>query len=110
MDGSRFDDLARRLAALTYRRGALKGVATAAGALAGGAGLRSKPAASPVMSLPLNTGSVQTKVVASLTGFGRLEQFALRWYTGSTSLAVTSGGVSRGGSRSITFTVPNTQR
>ena len=110
MDGSRFDDLTRRLATRTSRRGALKGIAGAAVALAGGIGLRGEASAAPAMSLSLTSGPVQTKVVASLTGFGRLEQFDLRWYTGSAFQVVASGGVSRSGSRSITFTVPNTPR
>src|SRR5829696_349511 len=110
MDGSRFDELTRRLATRSSRRDTIKGIAGAVLALAGGAGLRREAAAAPAMSLSLTSGPVQTKVVASLTGFGRLEQFDLRWYTGSTFQVVTSGGVSRGGSRSITFTVPNTPR
>ena len=110
MDGSRFDELARRLAERSSRREALKGIAGGALALVGLTGRRQETSAAPLMSLSVTSGPVQTKTTASLTGFKRLEQFAIRWYNGSSFQIVTSGGVSRGGSRSITFSVPNTPR
>ena len=110
MDGDRFDALTRRMAERASRRVAFKGLAGGALALFGLTARRDDAAAAPAMSLTVTSGAVQTKPQAVLTGFQRLEQFDLRWYTGSTFQVVTSGGVSRSGARTITFTVPNTPR
>jgi hypothetical protein len=110
LDGSRFDELTRQLAERSSRRQALKGLAGTVLAMIGFGAIGRSASAAPAVSLSVSSGPVRTRAKASLSGFKRLEAFEIRWYTGNSFQVVATGAVTRGGARSITFTVPNTPR
>lgn len=59
------------------------------------------------LSLSKTSGTCQTAVVATVTGFKPNERIGLRWYHGSSSTELKAGRASAGGRAEIAFTVPN---